>query len=627
MTRYVIIGAGAVGVTMAAELRAADRDVVLVARGAQLAKLRAGSMRYIRPAGTRQLDLAAVGGPGELTLTDDDVLVLATKTQDADATLQEWAWQPVGQRAAGQPGDRQRSAAEALPVVTVQNGLDTERSALRRFAAVFGGVIWIPASYLAPGEVACRSSPAPGVIWLGPYPDGPVDGDQRLCAVAADLRAAGFEVQLVHDLSRWKAAKLLAAVTFALDALYEPSDLRATATRLLTEEARHILTASGIAIADMRAESTADLDRFSIQQLPGQPGGTSSWQSLTRSGSLETDYLTGEIVLQARLLGLRATASEAVLQRIRRAVRDATPPRSLSDADLLATLPVLASPPQHGEGVLIDADALRDLLGRPDAPALLDVRWALGDPAGRKHYLDGHIPGAVYADLDSELAAPPAPATGRHPLPTAEALQRSARSWGVRDGQTVIVYDDNGGLAAARAWWLLRWAGITDVRILDGALTAWQRAGFDLQAGEHNPSPGDVRLDGGHLPVVTADEAASIARAGVLLDARAGERYRGETEPIDRRAGHIPGAVSAPASGNLTAGGTFCEPAALRLRYAALGVTPGRQVAVYCGSGVTAAHDVAALQIAGIAAALFPGSWSQWSADPDRGTATGPAPG
>lgn len=638
MTRYIIIGAGAVGVSVAAELQAAGRDVVLVARGAQLAMLRAGSVRYIRPEGTRRLDVPAVSGPAELTLTADDVLVLATKTQDADGALAEWAWQPVGQPGgspldAAQPDDVTHSAASALPVVTVQNGLDTERAAIRRFAAVFGGVIWIPASYLTPGEVASAGSPAPGVIWLGPHPDGPADLDPRLATIASDLRAAGFEVLLVDDLSRWKAAKLLSAVTFVLDALYQPSELRARAARLLREEARHILTAGGLQIADIRADSARvgqgviDLDSFTIQPVPGQTRGTSSWQSLTRSGSLESDYLNGEIVLQARLLGLHARANAAMLERIRRAEREATPPRSLADADLLATLPVLASLSQAVPGVLVDASTLHDLLGGPDSPAILDVRWALGDPDGRKHYEDGHIPGAVYADLDSELAAPPEPARGRHPLPSVEALQRSARAWGLRDGQPVVVYDDNDGMAAARAWWLLRWAGVTDVRILDGALTAWKQAGFGLQSGECAPEPGDVRLDGGQLPVLTADQAASIARDGLLLDARAAERYRGETEPVDLRAGHIPGALSAPATGNLSPAGTFAEPAELRLRYAALGVEPGRPVAVYCGSGVTAAHDVAALQIAGFSAALFPGSWSQWSADPDREAATGPAPG
>ena len=166
-----------------------------------------------------------------------------------------------------------------------------------------------------------------------------------------------------------------------------------------------------------------------------------------------------------------------------------------------------------------------------------------------------------------------------------------------------------------------------DVRILDGALTAWAEAGFELRPGDHRPDRGDVSLDGGHLPVLTADEAAALARDGVLLVARAGERYRGETEPVDARAGHIPGARSAPAAGNLTADGSFASADAVRARYAALGVVPGAEVGVYCGSGVTAAHAIAALRIAGIDAALYPGSWSAWSADPQRPVATGAGPG
>jgi thiosulfate/3-mercaptopyruvate sulfurtransferase len=189
----------------------------------------------------------------------------------------------------------------------------------------------------------------------------------------------------------------------------------------------------------------------------------------------------------------------------------------------------------------------------------------------------------------------------------------------------VVVYDASGGLAAARAWWLLRWGGVADVRLLDGGLDAWLRAGGPVESGEVVPEPGDVTLTGGGMPVLTIDEAAALpASGGLLLDARAGERYRGEVEPIDRRAGHVPGAVSAPTTENLAADGTFRPPADLGARFDALGVRPGATVGVYCGSGVTAAHEIAALAVAGIDAALWPGSWSQWSADPDRPAATGP---
>jgi len=276
--------------------------------------------------------------------------------------------------------------------------------------------------------------------------------------------------------------------------------------------------------------------------------------------------------------------------------------------------------------VLVDVQqilALREA-GRP--PALLDVRWALGDPHGREHYLAGHLPGAVFVDLDAELAAPPSAAAGRHPLPDVADLQAAARRWGVGAGSVVVAYDDSGALAAARAWWLLRWAGLPDVRLLDGGLGAWREAGLPLEPGDVRPEPGDVVLAGGALPTLDADGTAALAASGpgVVLDARAAERYRGQTEPVDPRAGHVPGAVSAPTAANLGADGRFLPAADLRRRFEALGVGGDRPVGVYCGSGVTAAHEIAALHLAGFeGAALYPGSWSQWSADPQRPVATG----
>lgn len=272
--------------------------------------------------------------------------------------------------------------------------------------------------------------------------------------------------------------------------------------------------------------------------------------------------------------------------------------------------------------VLVPAAAL---LARSGEVVLLDVRWALGDDRGREHYLDAHLPGAVYVDLETELADPPSPAHGRHPLPSLQRLQEAARRWGIRDGDAVVVYDATGGQAAARAWWLLRWGGLTDVRILDGGLDAWLAAGGRVESRDVVPEPGDVSLTGGGMPVLTIDEAAALpASGGVLLDARAVERYRGEVEPIDPRAGHVPGAASAPTTENLAPEGTFRPVAELAARFAELGVRPGATVGVYCGSGVTAAHEIAALAVAGIDAALWPGSWSQWSADPGRPAATGP---
>jgi len=271
--------------------------------------------------------------------------------------------------------------------------------------------------------------------------------------------------------------------------------------------------------------------------------------------------------------------------------------------------------------VLISAAELRTA-GRC---VLLDVRWALGDAHGREHYLDGHLPGAVFVDLETELADPPSPEAGRHPLPSLQRLQASARRWGIGASDRVVVYDASGGLAAARAWWLLRWGGLTDVRILDGGLDTWLRVGGPLETGDVVPEPGDVELAGGGMPVLSIDDAAALpASGGVLLDARAAERYRGEVEPIDPRAGHVPGAVSAPTTENLASDGSFRSPEELRARFAAVGATRGTTVGVYCGSGVTAAHEVAALAEAGIDAALWPGSWSQWSNDPGRPAAIGP---
>jgi len=255
---------------------------------------------------------------------------------------------------------------------------------------------------------------------------------------------------------------------------------------------------------------------------------------------------------------------------------------------------------------------------------LLDVRWRLDRPDGRPDYRAGHIPGAVYVDLDTQLARHGAPQEGRHPLPPVEQLQRDARAWGIDPGDTVVVYDDLKNLSAARAWWLLRYAGVDDVRLLDGALASWRTSGLPLETREPpSPAPGSVTLRYGGLPVLTIDDAAGFANAGVLLDARAGERYRGEVEPIDPRAGHIPGALSAPTTENVDADGRFLPPERLRARFAALGIEPGASVGAYCGSGVTAAHEVVALALAGFDAALFPGSWSQWANHPERPVAVG----
>lgn len=254
--------------------------------------------------------------------------------------------------------------------------------------------------------------------------------------------------------------------------------------------------------------------------------------------------------------------------------------------------------------------------GRP--PTLLDVRWRLGGPPAHRDYTLGHLPGAVFVDLDRDLAGTPGD-RGRHPLPEPTALEQALRRWGVRSGWPVVVYDEADATSAARAWWVLRWAGVEDVRVLDGGLRAWQAAGLPLSTEVPDPKPGDHVVRTGGMPVLDAAGAARVARDGVLLDARSAERYRGENEPVDPVAGHIPGAVSAPTAENVRPDGRFRSPSQLRDRFAALGVgADSGPVGAYCGSGVTAAHEVLALAIADVPAALYVGSWSEWVTDPAR---------
>lgn len=274
---------------------------------------------------------------------------------------------------------------------------------------------------------------------------------------------------------------------------------------------------------------------------------------------------------------------------------------------------------------LISADAL-DVLIQAGAPVrLLDVRWHLDRPDGYADYLEGHLPGAVFVPLDTELAAHGAAADGRHPVPPHDALQRAARRWGLRGGDVVIAYDNNGSVAAARAWWLLRRTGV-DIRVLDGGLGAWTAAGFTLDADDVVPEPGDVVLTDSTEGEMSIDEAAALPERGVLLDVRAAARYRGEVEPVDPIAGHIPGAINLPAAGNIAADGTLNGLAALREAFAGVGVEPGTEVAAYCGSGVNAAHTALALAEIGIDAKLYSSSWSAWSNTPGRPVAVGETP-
>jgi thiosulfate/3-mercaptopyruvate sulfurtransferase len=279
-------------------------------------------------------------------------------------------------------------------------------------------------------------------------------------------------------------------------------------------------------------------------------------------------------------------------------------------------------------GLLVSVESLAAELATGTGPVVLDVRWRLGGPPGIDSYRAGHLPGAVFTDLDHDLAGPPGPG-GRHPLPEVAAFQAAMRAAGVSQDRPVVVYDDRDGTIAARGWWMLRYYGHGNVRVLDGGYQAWDSAGLAVTTAEPAPVPGDFTARPGHLPVLDAAGAQATAAAGLLLDARAGERYRGETEPVDPVAGHIPGAVGAPTAGNVNADGTFRDAVELAARFASLGITKDAPaqgagaVGVYCGSGVTAAHEILALALAGLPAALYVGSWSNWVADPGRPVATG----
>jgi thiosulfate/3-mercaptopyruvate sulfurtransferase len=272
---------------------------------------------------------------------------------------------------------------------------------------------------------------------------------------------------------------------------------------------------------------------------------------------------------------------------------------------------------------LITPGELLDLLG---SVTVLDVRWELGGPPGQEEFVRGHVPGATYVDLPTDLADPPGD-RGRHPLPDQARFQAAMRRCSVRDDRPVVVYDDVFGTSATRAWWLLRYYGHEDVRVLDGGFMWWVREDRPVEQGEAAPVDGDFTARPGHLPVLDADGAARVGHTGVLVDARAPERYRGEVEPVDPVAGHIPGAVNVPTARNLVGPdaplhGRFLGLDDLEQHYREAGVLADREIGVYCGSGVTATHDIFALALLGRTAALYPGSWSEWVTDPRRPVAS-----
>jgi thiosulfate/3-mercaptopyruvate sulfurtransferase len=276
--------------------------------------------------------------------------------------------------------------------------------------------------------------------------------------------------------------------------------------------------------------------------------------------------------------------------------------------------------------VLITVAELNDLLRAGDPVTILDVRWRLDEPDGHATYLHGHIPGAVYLSLEDELTDHTVAGRGRHPLPPGRSVEASAQRWGIREGVPTVVYDDWNRAGSARAWWVLTASGLSDVRILDGGLSAWRSARGSLATGPVTPQAGNATvlhddLYTGALPTLTAQQAD--AAEVTLLDARAPERFRGDVEPVDPVAGHIPGAKNLPSSDVLAGDGRFLAESELGPLLSNHGIERDLPVGAYCGSGVTATITLAALATMGYQAALFPGSWSEWSSDTTRAVARG----
>lgn len=263
------------------------------------------------------------------------------------------------------------------------------------------------------------------------------------------------------------------------------------------------------------------------------------------------------------------------------------------------------------------------VLAHLDELMIVDTRWYLDGRSGQDAYLAGHLPGAVFADLSTELAAPPSAAAGRHPLPSAPDLAAALGQLGIADTTETVAYDDQGGTVAARLVWMLRALGRSSA-LLDGGIGAW---GGDLEIGEVRRPP--VTFTARDLPTSLVADIEDAAAPGdaLLIDARDPTRYRGDGDPIDPRTGHIPGALSVPCRENLDGDGRFLPPDRLRERFVKLGIDGTREVISYCGSGVTACHNLLALELAGLGRGrLYPGSWSQWSSDATRNVATGDGP-
>ena len=328
--RYIIVGAGAIGGTIGGRLFEAGHDVVLVARGPHLDALRAHGLRLVTPDGEAALPIPAVGQPAELDLRDGDVLVLAVKTQDAEAVLAEWAWRPVrgGTVAAG-----------SLPVVCAQNGVASERIALRRFRHVYGMCVWLPATHLEPGTVVAQGTPLTGVLHIGRYPSGT---DAMATQIGADLARSRIIAPVTADVMRWKYGKLLGNLNNAIEAVcgHDAGDAAADLRRRATAEGTAVLDAAGIGYASQQEGADVRGDRMEIQPINGSPrGGGSSWQSLTRgTGSIEADYLNGEIVLLGRKHGVPAPVNEVLQRLANQAARQRRAPGSTTLGDVMALI-------------------------------------------------------------------------------------------------------------------------------------------------------------------------------------------------------------------------------------------------------------------------------------------------
>lgn len=333
-SRDIVIGAGAVGGTIGGCLFQAGHDVVLVARGAHLDALRANGLRLATPIGTQTLHIPAVAGPAELELRGGDVLILSTKGQDTVGVLEQWAWQPV--RDAGQ------AAAGLLPVVCAQNGVANEGIALRRFRHVYGMCVWLPATHLQPGVVEAQGIPCAGLLPVGRYPSGTDSFTQRFTDA---LAASRFLAPASDDVMRWKYGKLLGNLGNAIEALCGPAARDDDDARELRRRARSegiaVLRVAGIGHAPPEEFDALRGDQVSHGVVDGTTrSGGSSWQSLSReTGTIEADFLNGEIVLMGRIHGVPTPVNETLQRLANQAARARKPPGSTAPADILAAAP------------------------------------------------------------------------------------------------------------------------------------------------------------------------------------------------------------------------------------------------------------------------------------------------